>query len=68
MCCSPHHFTDWAATHYHTPAWQMLIYGKERFILLLLHNIGTCKYAYLLQMLFLNDELCSAVKTNGKKC
>ena len=34
MCCSPHRFADWAATHYHTRAWQTLIHGKECFILL----------------------------------
>ena len=34
MCCSPHHFAERAATHYHTRAWQTLIHGKECFILL----------------------------------
>ena len=29
MCCSPHHFADRAATHYHTRAWQTLIHRKE---------------------------------------
>ena len=36
MCCSPHRFAVRAATHYHTWAWQTLIYGKECFILLLI--------------------------------
>ena len=35
MCCSPHRFAVRAATHYHTRAWQTLIYGKDCFILLL---------------------------------
>ena len=35
MCCSPHHFVVQAATHYHTRAWQTLIFRKECFILLL---------------------------------
>ena len=29
MCCSPHRFAVRAATHYHTRAWQTLIYGKD---------------------------------------
>ena len=36
MCCSPHRFAVQAATHYHTRAWQTLIYGKECFIFLLI--------------------------------
>ena len=48
MCCSPHRFAVRAATHYHTRAWQTLIYGKECFILLLLlhkiNNIFTSIY------------------------
>ena len=36
MCCSPHRFAVRAATHYHTRAWQTLIYGKECFILLVI--------------------------------
>ena len=35
MCCSPNRVAVRAATHYHTRAWQTLIYGKECFILLL---------------------------------
>ena len=35
MCCSPHRFAVRAATHYHTRAWQTLIYEKECFILLM---------------------------------
>ena len=35
MCCSPHCFAVQAATHYHTRAWQTLIYEIECFILLL---------------------------------
>ena len=35
MCCSPHRFAVRTATHYHTRAWQTLIYEKECFILLL---------------------------------
>ena len=34
MCCSPHRFTVWAATHYHTWAWQTFIQGKQCFMLL----------------------------------
>ena len=39
MCCSPNRFAVRAATHYHTRAWQTLIYGKECFILLLSHDV-----------------------------
>ena len=38
MCCSPHRFAVRAATHYHTRAWQTLIYGKECFILFTVYH------------------------------
>ena len=39
MCCSPHRFGVWAATHYHTGAWQTLVHRKECLIPLLNHAI-----------------------------
>ena len=43
----PHRFTVQAAAHYHTRAWKMLIYRKECFILLLLHEL--IRYASTMQ-------------------
>ena len=37
MCCSPHRGAVRAATHYHTRAWQMLIYGKQCYILIVIY-------------------------------
>ena len=37
MCCSPNHEAVRAATHYHTRAWQTLIYGKECYIVIVIY-------------------------------
>ena len=48
ISCSPHRFAVRAATHYHTRAWQTLIYGKECFILLSTLSLpSTSKTQYL---------------------
>ena len=37
MCCSPNREAVRAAAHYHTRAWQTLIYGKERYIVIVIY-------------------------------
>ena len=36
-CCSPNREAVRAATHYHTRAWQTLIYGKECYIVIVIY-------------------------------
>ena len=37
MCCSPNREAVWAATPYYTQAWQMLIKGKECYIVIVIY-------------------------------
>ena len=40
MCCSPNREAVRAATHYYTRAWQLLIYGKECYIVIVIWGSG----------------------------
>ena len=61
MCCCPNREAVRAATHYHTRAWQTLLYGKKCFILLLVYY-----FIYRMASSFVNDTPCDG--TNEPCC
>ena len=47
MCCSPNREAVRVATHYHTRAWQTLIYGKECYIVIVIYLPGPNNFIQL---------------------